>query len=68
MSKSGAGNDIMAIALLASRMGRSPAERPAVLVVEQPAVEPELVGHGVEGQHRSEVADELLARPEDHRP
>ena len=34
----------------------------------QPAVQPELVGHGVEGQHQPEVADVLLARPEDHRP
>ncbi len=41
---------------------------PGLLVVDQPAVQPELVGHGVEGQHHPEVADELLARPEDHRP
>ena len=41
---------------------------PGLLVVDQPAVQPELVGHGVEGQHQPEVADELLARPEDHRP
>jgi hypothetical protein len=40
---------------------------PGLLVVDQPAVDPELVGHGVEGQHHSEVADELLAGPEDHR-
>ena len=49
-------------------MGRRPAERPDVLVVDQPAVQPELVGHGVEGQHHAEVADVPFARPEDHRP
>ena len=41
---------------------------PGLLVVEQPAVQSELVGHGVEGEHEPEVTDELLARPEDHRP
>ena len=45
-----------------------PGPAPRLLVVEQPAVQPELVGHGVEGQHQPEVTDELLARPEDHRP
>jgi len=41
---------------------------PGLLVVDQPAVHLELVGHGVEGQHHPEVAEVLLARPEDHRP
>jgi hypothetical protein len=48
--------------------GPQPCRAPGLLVVEQPAVEPELVGHRVEGQHQSEVTDELLARTEDHRP
>ena len=50
-------------------MGRRPAERPDLdfLVVDQPAVQPELVGDSVEGHHVAEVADEPLVRPEDHR-
>ena len=40
---------------------------PGFLVVDQPAVQPELVGHGVEGHHAPEVAHEPLVRPEDHR-
>ena len=67
-SNSAAGKENMAIARVASWMGRRPAERPAVLVVDQPAVQPELVGHAVVGQHEPEVADVPLARPEDHRP
>ena len=68
MSKSGAGKDNMAIARVASLDGPQPGRAPRLLVVDQPAVQPELVGHGVEGQHQPEVTDELLARPEDHRP
>ena len=58
----------MAIARVASWMGRRTGGAPGLLVVDQPAVQPELVGHAVEGQHEPEVADEPLVRPEDHRP
>jgi hypothetical protein len=36
-----------------------------VVVLEHPAVEPELVGHAVEGQDEPQVADEPLVRSED---
>src|SRR6476469_1818579 len=37
-------------------------------VVDQPAVQAELVGHAEVSQHQPEVADVALPRPEDHRP
>jgi hypothetical protein len=64
MVSSGAGNDNMAIALVASRTGWQAGGAPRLLVVDQPAVQPELVGHGVEGEDEAEMPDELLVSPD----